>query len=278
MNLRIVTIFITINMFLFAEPITTLNNNITVNIGQGKVDYTTYTIYADATAELTSGGLLQSELQLILQSKAEEETIKTLYATLGKISFNSDETVDQIIQNNEPLNEYVLNAVNNARLVGISYPTIRSIKVIMALDLVSTNRLLSKFIDSADEYRTTPIITYFNTGSDYDSLVIDARNIGFNPSLFPTIYDEDGNAIYSVSYINKASAITNGYVMYTTNTSFTNEKFNILGKKPYNVVAWNPRGRLSGDIVIGNEDASIIMSSPKLKNAIKNCKVAIIID
>lgn len=278
MNFRIVITFITINMFLFAKPMTTLNSNIFVSIGEGRVDYSTYTIYADATAELPVEGLLKSELQLMLQSQAEEETIKTLYATLGKVSFNSYETISEIIENNEPLNEYVLNVINNARLVGISYPTRTSIKVIMALDMLSTNKIMSTFINSIDEYMTTPIITYFNAGKDYDSLVIDARNIGFKPSLFPTVYDENGNAIYSVSYVSKKSASTNGYVIYTTNTFLTNERFENIGKNPYNVVAWNPRGRLSGDIVIGNEDASIIMSSQTLKNAIKNCKVVVIID
>ena len=109
--------------------------------------------------------------------------------------------------------------------------------------------------------------------------LIDARNIGFTPSLFPTIYDEDGNEIYNIAYINKKVAATNGYITYSTNSFLTNSNItNIVGKKPYNVVAWRVRGRLSSDLVIGNEDASIIMSSEKLKNAIKNCKVVLIID
>ena len=50
MNIKIVLLFIIINIFLFAQY--TANNDILINTGAGRVDYTTYTIYADATADM----------------------------------------------------------------------------------------------------------------------------------------------------------------------------------------------------------------------------------
>ena len=276
MNIKIVLLFIIINIFLFAQY--TANNDILINTGAGRVDYTTYTIYADATADMITDKALQPEAFLILQQQAEEETIKTLYDTLARVSINSDYTIYNLIENDKDLTEKIMDSLNNARLLGVSYPTRTSVKVLMALDII-TNNLISDFIKSVDAYKTEPIVTYFDAGEDYDSLVVDARNIGFNPSLFPTIYDEDGNAIYDIAYIDKKSAATNGYIIYSTNSYLTNENIkNAIGKKPYNVVAWKTRGRLSGDLVIGNEDASIIMSGVKLKTALKNCKVVFIID
>lgn len=276
MNIKVVLLFIIINMFLFAQY--TANNDILINTGAGRVDYTTYTIYADATADMVTDKVLQPESFLILQQQAEEETIKTLYDTLARVSINSDFTIYNLIENDKDLTEKIMDSLNNARLLGVSYPTRTSVKVLMALDII-TNNLISDFIRSVNSYKTEPIVTYFDAGKDYDSLVIDARNIGFNPSLFPTIYDEDGNAIYDIAYINKNVASTNGYITYSTNSYLTNENIkNIIGTNPYNVVAWRTRGRLSGDLVIGNEDASIIMSGTKLKNALKNCKVVFIID
>ena len=275
MNIKVVLLFIIINMFLFAQY--TANNDILINTGAGRVDYTTYTIYADATADMVTDKVLQPESFLILQQQAEEETIKTLYDTLARVSINSDFTIYNLIENDKDLTEKIMDSLNNARLLGVSYPTRTSVKVLMALDII-TNNLISDFIRSVNSYKTEPIVTYFDAGKDYDSLVIDARNIGFNPSLFPTIYDEDGNAIYDIAYINKNVASTNGYITYSTNSYLTNENIkNIIGTNPYNVVAWRTRGRLSGDLVIGNEDASIIMSGTKLKNALKNCKVVFII-
>lgn len=276
MNIKVVLLFIIINMFLFAQY--TANNDILINTGAGRVDYTTYTIYADATADMVTDKVLQPESFLILQQQAEEETIKTLYDTLARVSINSDFTIYNLIENDKDLTEKIMDSLNNARLLGVSYPTRTSVKVLMALDII-TNNLISDFIRSVNSYKTEPIVTYFDAGKDYDSLVIDARNIGFNPSLFPTIYDEDGNAIYDIAYINKNVASTNGYITYSTNSYLTNDNIkNIIGTNPYNVVAWRTRGRLSGDLVIGNEDASIIMSGTKLKNALKNCKVVFIID
>ena len=276
MNIKIVLLFIIINIFLFAQY--TANNDILINTGAGRVDYTTYTIYADATADMITDKALQPEAFLILQQQAEEETIKTLYDTLARVSINSDYTIYNLIENDKDLTEKIMDSLNNARLLGVSYPTRTSVKVLMALDII-TNNLISDFINSVDAYKTEPIVTYFDAGEDYDSLVVDARNIGFNPSLFPAIYDEDGNAIYDIAYINKNVASTNGYITYSTNSYLTNENIkNVIGTNPYNVVAWRTRGRLSGDLVIGNEDASIIMSGTKLKTALKNCKVVFIID
>lgn len=276
MNIKIVLLFIIINIFLFAQY--TANNDILINTGAGRVDYTTYTIYADATADMITDKALQPEAFLILQQQAEEETIKTLYDTLARVSINSDFTIYNLMESDKDLTEKIMDSLNNARLLGVSYPTRTSVKVLMALDII-TNNLISDFIKSVNSYKTEPIVTYFDAGKDYDSLVIDARNIGFNPSLFPTVYDEDGNAIYDIAYINKNVASTNGYITYSTNSYLTNENIkNAIGKKPYNVVAWRTRGRLSGDLVIGNEDASIIMSGVKLKTALKNCKVVFIID
>lgn len=276
MNIKVVLLFIIINMFLFAQY--TANNDILINTGAGRVDYTTYTIYADATADMITDKVLQPEAFLILQQQAEEETVKTLYDTLARVSINSDFTIYNLIENDKDLTEKIMDALNNARLLGVSYPTRTSVKVLMALDII-TNNLISDFIRSVNSYKTEPIVTYFDAGKDYDSLVIDARNIGFNPSLFPTVYDEDGNAIYDIAYIDKNVASTNGYITYSTNSYLTNQNIrNVLGENPYNVVAWRTRGRLSGDLVIGNEDASIIMSGTRLKNALKNCKVVFIID
>ena len=276
MNIKVVLLVMIINMFLFAQY--TANNDILINTGAGRVDYTTYTIYADATADMITDKVLQPESFLILQQQAEEETVKTLYDTLARVSINSDFTIYNLIENDKDLTEKIMDALNNARLLGVSYPTRTSVKVLMALDII-TNNLISDFIRSVNSYKTEPIVTYFDAGKDYDSLVIDARNIGFNPSLFPTVYDEDGNAIYDIAYIDKNVASTNGYITYSTNSYLTNQNIrNILGENPYNVVAWRTRGRLAGDLVIGNEDASIIMSGTRLKNALKNCKVVFIID
>ncbi len=279
MNIKIVLLFIIINIFLFAKYTAyTVNDDILINTGAGRVDYTTYTIYADATADMVTDKVLQPEAFLILQQQAEEETIKTLYDTLGKVSINSDFTIYNLMESDKDLMEKIMDSLNNARLLGVSYPTRTSVRVLMALDII-TNNLISDFISSVNSYKTEPIVTYFDGGKDYDSLVIDARNIGFNPSLFPTVYDEDGNAIYDIAYINKNVASTNGYITYSTNSYLTNENIkNAIGKNPYNVVAWRTRGRLSSDLVIGNEDASIIMSGDKLKSALKNCKVVFIID
>lgn len=279
MNIKVILLFISINILLFAQSTSNVgDNNILINTGVGRVDYTTYTIYADATADILTDKVLHPEALLILQEQAEEETFRTLYQTLGNIIVNGDYTVYNIIEENAKLREDVMDFVNDARLLGVSYPSRTSVKVLMALDII-TNQLMSNFIQNMNTYKLTPIVTYIDAGTDYDGLVIDARGIGFKPSLFPTIYNENGDAIYDIAYIDKKIASTNGYIKYSTNSFLTNQiSTNITDKKPYNIVAWSTRGKFASDLVIGNEDASIILSAKKLKEAIRNCKVTVIID
>lgn len=279
MNIKVILLFISINILLFAQSTSNVgDNNILINTGVGRVDYTTYTIYADATADILTDKVLHPEALLILQEQAEEETFRTLYQTLGNIIVNGDYTVYNIIEENAKLREDVMDFVNDARLLGVSYPSRTSVKVLMALDII-TNQLMSNFIQNMNTYKPTPIVTYIDAGTDYDGLVIDARGIGFKPSLFPTIYNENGDAIYDIAYIDKKIVSTNGYIKYSTNSFLTNQiSTNITDKKPYNIVAWSTRGKFASDLVIGNEDASIILSAKKLKEAIRNCKVTVIID
>ena len=147
MNIKVILLFITINMLLFPQYLSLTNNNILVNIGEGRVDYTTYTIYADATADFVTDTRLHPEALLILQQQAEEETMKTLYDTLGNIPIDSEDNIYSIIEENRLLKEKVVNSINNARLVGISYPTRTSVKVLMALDII-TNNLMSDLINN----------------------------------------------------------------------------------------------------------------------------------
>ena len=237
MNIKVILLFISINILLFAQSTSNVgDNNILINTGIGRVDYTTYTIYADATADILTDKVLHPEALLILQEQAEEETFRTLYQTLGNIIVNGDYTVYNIIEENAKLREDVMDFVNNARLLGVSYPSRTSVKVLMALDII-TNQLMSNFIQNMNTYKPTPIVTYIDAGTDYDGLVIDARGIGFKPSLFPTIYNENGDAIYDIAYIDKKIASTNGYIKYSTNSFLTNQiSTNITGKKPYNIV------------------------------------------
>lgn len=284
MKSYITVLFFFISLIVSSQTIIgDLNKNISVSIGKPLIDFTTYTIYSDAVADLGARNFVSSEAQLMLQSQAEEETIKLIYQELCNVLFNGDETVYDFLSENIYLQAYSLDESKKSRLVSISYPTRTSIKVVMALDLIGDmeNNIIQKYINEAASYEPLPVVTYFEVGKSYDSLVIDARNIGFNPSLFPTIYDIDGNMIHNISFVSKSTNNTmgkHGFVRYTKDTKNINEVYDDLGDNPFHVVAWNPRGRLAGDLVIGNEDASIVLSTPKLKQAIRDSKVVIIID
>ena len=268
-----------VGMTLFSQTRSDIQNYISISEVNSEVDFSTYTVYSSVLAKYNSNGAMSSEVYLMLQNMAEEANSKSIYTTLAAMSFDGQKSVYDILSDNVVLEKFIFSASENARLVSISYPTKNSIEVVMALDLVNKKfNIINTFIKDLAPVEPFPILTYFNAGKDYDSLIIDARGLGFEPSIFPTVSDEDGNVIHNISFVNRNPVSDIGFITYTTNVNAIESDFGDIAKNPYYAVAWGVRGSTKGDIVIDNEDASIVMSSKALKSALKEGKVIVIID
>jgi len=266
---------------LFSQTRSDIQNYISISEINSEVDFSTYTVYSSVLAKYNFNGTMSSEVYLMLQNMAEKANSKSLYSALADMSFDGQKSVYDVLSANISLEKFAFSATENARLVSISYPTRNSMEVVMALDLTNKNKMfdiINTFIKDTAPVEPYPILTYFNAGKNYDSLVIDTRGLGFKPSIFPTVSDKDGNVIHDLSFVNRNPVSQFGFITYTTNANNIEKDFNILAKNPYYAVAWDVRGNTQGDIVIDNEDATIIMSSVSLKNALREGRVIIIID
>lgn len=281
MRTYILLIIFFVGFTLFSQTRSDIQNYISISEVNAEVDFNTYTVYSSVLAKYNFNGTMSSEVYLMLQNMAEKANSKSLYSTLADMSFDGQKSVYDVLSGNTMLERFVFSATENARLVSISYPTRNSIEVVMALDLTNKNKrfdIINTLIKDTAPVEPYPLLTYFNAGKNYDSLVIDARGLGFNPSIFPTVSDKDGNVIYNLSFVNRNPVSEFGFITYTTNANTIEKDFNTLAQNPYYAVAWDVKGDTQGKIVIDNEDATIIMSSVSLKNALKAGKVIVIID
>uniref|UniRef100_A0A7C4TI48 Uncharacterized protein n=1 Tax=candidate division WOR-3 bacterium TaxID=2052148 RepID=A0A7C4TI48_UNCW3 len=108
---------------------------------------------------------------------------------------------------------------------------------------------------------------------EYTGIIIDCRGLKFNPTLFPKIYNEVLNEVYSVNFASRGAIIDNGLVLYTTEEIYNHPR---IGYNPLRIRALGTTGQRFSDIQISSYDARRIHGSKKNLNLLKECRVAII--
>jgi hypothetical protein len=108
----------------------------------------------------------------------------------------------------------------------------------------------------------------------YSSVIIDARETGAVPMIFPSIYNENGLEIFGRSILSIREAARKGAAAYVNDekAAMAHPK---AGRNPYYAAAVSG---IKGSPVISVNDYLKITSSPETLNNIKNCRVIIIIN
>ncbi|MBP7282533.1 MAG: hypothetical protein KBA66_13210 [Leptospiraceae bacterium] len=110
----------------------------------------------------------------------------------------------------------------------------------------------------------------------YTGLIIDARHLEVNASLFPQVLTDKGLEIYSPSLVNKNFSIDNGFVMYMSDPVQA-MKDKRVGENPYFILATNVTGKNKTKLTIPTKEAMKILSSKETKKNLKKCKVIILL-
>lgn len=241
----------------------------------GRIDYSTITLYTDSTSSWDDVETYTRDVQVVLQDRAEIYAQNKLYYMFTSLVFDADNKILDIVNQYPDLNERVLDIIKQPSLLGVSYPKRDSVKVDMSLPLYKKGgiSIFEIFYDYTFKYNPKPMLTYFSASKNFDGLIIDARNLDINPAVFPSVYDEDGNLIYNVSFVTEEAINERGFLRYVYSPNDINDDF----EAPYSLVAWGIRGHNKCDIVISNDDARLIASNEGLQNAIKNSKIYVII-
>jgi len=104
----------------------------------------------------------------------------------------------------------------------------------------------------------------------YTGLIIEASGLGLIPAIFPRIYSENGELIYSVDALSKEALCP----MFYTLTYAEALKLPIIGEEPMVIKAKAVKG---SDIYISNEDAKMLKMALELNNFLSKGLVATVI-
>lgn len=110
--------------------------------------------------------------------------------------------------------------------------------------------------------------------TDYSSLIIDARGLGIEPMILPSVFDENGLEVYGRYNVNIRHAMRSGIVRYVY-TDDEAARSPVTGSRPYYTIAL---GRLKGCPVISDRAVRKILSSAKTIEELKKNRVIFIID
>lgn len=110
---------------------------------------------------------------------------------------------------------------------------------------------------------------------EYSGIIIDCRNIGFSPGLFPRVVDNANNIIYAIDYAYQNAVIEKGLALYTTKSTVSIAR---AGNAPLRIQALGARGDNKTDIIISTADALRIHGSRNNIDLLKECRVVIIAD
>ncbi|WDP91195.1 MAG: hypothetical protein HUN04_16430 [Desulfobacter sp.] len=111
----------------------------------------------------------------------------------------------------------------------------------------------------------------------YSGLIVDARGLGFEPILYPTIVGEQGREVYSSLFVSREFAVQYGVVTYSCEMS-TALSFRRIGSNPLVFKALRRGGDKTGALVVSLADAKALEKATERHRFLKECRVVIVLD
>jgi hypothetical protein len=109
--------------------------------------------------------------------------------------------------------------------------------------------------------------------TDYTGILIDCRGLDLTPCLFPKIFNERLQEVYSINFVDLETAIERGVVIYTNPDATTTLR---TGNNPIRIRAIGVAGDRRTDVKISSPDAQRIHGSQNNLKLLRECRVAII--
>ncbi len=111
----------------------------------------------------------------------------------------------------------------------------------------------------------------------YTGLIIDARELGFEPVLNPLIVSEQGYEIYSSVFISREFAVQNGVCKYFCSMDQA-LKDKRIGNRPLVLKGLRKEGKPTTAIVINTSDYRLLEKATERHTFLKECRVIIVLD
>ncbi len=160
------------------------------------------------------------------------------------------------------------------RILGLILPKSESVKLVVPMCCPTCGQIWPQ------ERRIPEGLTLIpkeeNIVSNYTSIVIDCRNLGLNPALFPKVKNDRGDDVYSLAFAQSEYVSENGLVLFVKDIQdiYTNSR---VGYNPLRISAIGVGGKNKTDPTISQFDAVKIHGSKNGLELLAKCRIAFVL-
>lgn len=239
----------------------------------GDMDWETYTLKVSATDQAAAFDLLKREFY--------------------DLQYDQSMLVKDFLKVNNHLNDKISNLLTEYRVLKQNYLTDGSTEYVYNLSL--TNKIMFYILPKTSAVNlVVPMLCPYCgqewpdgkpvppdlelvpkeiEANEYTGIIIDCRGLNLKPCIFPVIYNDVLEEIYSVNFADPSFIIDQGLVLYTMQDLYNDSR---IGKNPLRIKATAVIGSSQTVIRISNSDAQRIHGSKNNLNLLRECRLAVI--
>jgi len=208
------------------------------------------------------------------RKKLKDKLLAEISASVENLKFDTENTIQEKIRTSEKFREKYNRLFQSE--MGDYKVIIRGNKVISEIAIPFTGKTgLLNFLDVNFQSEEFPEFPKIQNPTEFTGLIIDARHLESETSLFPRITTDRGLEIYSPELVLKNYAIDRGYVLFQSDP-VTAMKHKRAGENPYFVYALSATGEHKTNFSIPTEDVIKLFGNKKTIENLKRCKVIIV--
>jgi hypothetical protein len=201
---------------------------------------------------------------------AKLDALRNILETIKGIKINGKRNAADLMSNGE-IRTKVEGVARNFKVVDTKYYSDGSVDVVveMPLDKSLTQALVPKAKSRAKLNTKGP--------KTFTGLVVNAKNLGVQPSMAPRILDEDGNEVYGTTVVSDKALEQGGLATYLKQMDSA-KKDKRVGERPLVVKALSLAEGEKTDVVIANIDAEKLTAKDTNLSFLTNGKVIFVVD
>jgi hypothetical protein len=228
-------------------------------VGNGEIDWGTGIIHAKGTGVIDPNNPNEAQARLMAQRAAIIVAQRNLLETAKGVRVTSETVVENYMAKSDLIYTRVDGVVKGAKLIGEPrYDKEQGIvEVELMISLYDKKGLSDAIIPpviTPDTYKDLTPETK-TLLQKYSGIIFDASGTGLKPSMFPKIYDENGDLIIDTgAYIDTTSGYGRKVIQYIGNLDKILENPD-LKDNPLIIKVKDIRGKLESDIIISKENS-----------------------
>ena len=238
------------------------------SVGHGQVHWGESTVTATGSGAPSLKAANVAVARLGAERAAKMDAFRNILEAVKGVRLSSGQSVSAMMDTSPQVKSRVEGVLRSFKVVDTRYYSDGGVDVVVQAPL--TGVILDALLPGAGskEEKGAGVV------SEHSGLVINARGLALTPAISPRLVDEEGNVLYSASFVNRDAALQRGIATYHKSVDAAT-KSKRVATKPVLVKALKLAAPGSSDLVIAAADLGKISS---VKSALQQGRLVIVVD